>query len=683
MNNSKPLLTISYRLNSANMFVSSIKEDNYYFFVGNHVDSNTVYEPYDNPQDTLLSAYYGMIFGKKIANNDVSLMIRRIDWQSGVVYDIYDHADPNLYESNFYAIVHEGSQYDVFKCLENGGGNPSTVTPSRSDVSVDNDDFYYPNDGYRWKYMYSVSDGVAEQFATNEFFPLIQDEAVKSKAIPGAIDVINVTTPGAGYANYFNGTFNVGDIRLNGDPKKYGISTKNVKTANGFYDGCWLYISSGAGAGQYRQIESYTSNNTHNFIELVEEFDPSDDPENGSVFEVSPSVEIKGDGYETTAAKARAIIDPVGNTVSRVEMLNKGKNYNLAAGYILVASSVGVTANAGVVPIYSPKGGHGYDVAAELGARFVATSVTLNGNESNTVITDNDYSQIGIIKNPQFRKVTLGIEDQNRDFNTNEFVYNIDKIKLDGTANTVMNANTELTSTITLNDITGHEILKTDDVVMLNLGTEYMVANVVSVSNTYITIDKAAVFSTGSNTADIYKVNIKAQGLVDGYAADIVDLTDSTGEFQTGDEIIGTETGTHATVDSIKITDATKTYNTFMGCHTYVGSIVSGEFDLDEQIYQIANAVGKGRFHSSQPDANTGTTRFYVTNQIGLFNTSADGVSLSSEINGLSSGAVANLTDKYLPDLVFGSGDIIYIENGEEITRTDENSETFKIIFEF
>lgn len=683
MINSKPLLTINYRLNAANMFVSSVKEDNYYFFVGNHLDSNTIYEPYDNPQDTLLSAYYGMIFGKKISDNDVSLMIRRIDWQSGVVYDIYDHANPDLYESDFYVIVHDGSQYDVFKCLENGGGNPSTVVPSRSDVSADNDDFFYPNDGYRWKYMYSVSDGMANQFATNEFFPVIQDPSVKAKAIPGAIDVINLTSPGAGYANYFNGTFGVGDIRLNGDPKKYGISTPNINTSNGFYDGCWLYISNGAGAGQYRQIENYSSNNTHNFIELVEEFDPSDDPENGSVFEITPSVEIKGDGYETIAAKARAIIDPVGNTVSRIEMLNKGKNYNLAAGYILISSSVGVTANAGVVPIYSPKGGHGYDVAAELGARYVATSITLNGNESNTVITDNDYSQIGIIKDPLFRKVTLGVSEQNRDFNTNENVFKIDKTKLKGSANTVLNGNNELTTTVTLNDVNGHDILKVNDTMMLNLGTEYMVANVVSVSNNYLVIDKAAVFGTNIESADIYKVDIKARGLVDGYAVDVVDLTDSSGEFSTGDEIIGTITGTHGIVDSVEITETQKTYNTFMGCHTYVGSIISGQFDEDEQIYQIANAVGKARFHSSQPDADTGNTRFYVTNQVGIFNTSADGVSLNSEINGLSSGAVANLTDKYLPDLVFGSGDIVYIENGEEIKRSDENSETFKIIFEF
>jgi hypothetical protein len=674
---------MSYRVNSTELFIDSVKDNNHYLFVGNHVSTNTVSEPYDNPQDTLLKAHYGMIFGKKITENDVCAMIRRIDWQSGIVYDIYDHTDPSLYESDFYVIVREGTQYDVFKCLENGGGNPSIVAPSRSEVSVDNDDFYYPNDGYRWKYMYSISDAQAEKFATPQYFPLIQDQAVKLKAIDGAIDVINVVTPGSGYANYFTGTFGVGDIRLNGDPKIYGISTEGVKTSNGFYDSCWLYIASGAGAGQYRQIESYSSNSTYNFVELVEAFDPADDPENGSVFEIYPSVDIVGDGYETIAAKARAIIDPVGNTVSRVEMLNKGKGYNSATGKVMAASSVGVTANSGVVPIYSPKGGHGFDVATELGARFVVTSVTLNGSEANTVITENDYSQIGIIRNPEFRKITLNITGQNRDFDTNEDVFSIDTVLLDGTANTVVNANTELTTTITLNNVVGHNILSSGDTIVLNSGTSYQIANVVSVSNTSVVMDKAAIFNTASTPATISKATIKAYGLVDGFATGLVDLTKSTGEFQTGDIVIGSTTGTRAEVSTVRITGALKSYNTFLGCHTYIGDVVSGQFDPDEQVFQVANAVARATFNSQEPDGLTGKTRFYVTNQYGLFNTSADEISLTSKINGLTSGAVADLTDKYLPDLVFGSGDIIYIENGEQITRSNENSETFKIVFGF
>ena len=202
-------------------------------------------------------------------------------------------------------------------------------------------------------------------------------------------------------------------------------------------------------------------------------------------------------------------------------------------------------------------------------------------------------------------------------------------------------------------------------------------------SNNYIEMDKAAQFNTGSNSACLFKVNIKARGLVDGYAADVVDVTNAAGEFSVGDEVIGERTGTHGIIDFVQITETTKSYNTFMGCHTYVGSITSGEFTPDEQIYQVANAVGRANIHSITDDAATGTLRFYVTNQIGVFNTSGDDVNTSSEINGFSSGAVANLTDKYLPDLVFGSGDIVYVENGEAIIRSNENSETFKIIFEF
>ena len=39
--------------------------------------------------------------------------------------------------------------------------------------------------------------------------------------------------------------------------------------------------------------------------------------------------------------------------------------------------------------------------------------------------------------------------------------------------------------------------------------------------------------------------------------------------------------------------------------------------------------------------------------------------------------------DKYTPEIVFGSGRIIYLENLDPITRANTQSEVFKLIFEF
>src|SRR4051812_27611092 len=107
MTDSKSLLTINYRLAAAESFSSSIENEQYYLFTGNHLNSNTISTPYDNTRDTLITAYYGMIFGKKINTADINLMIRRVDWETGVVYDIYDHSDPTLYDKSFFVVVHD------------------------------------------------------------------------------------------------------------------------------------------------------------------------------------------------------------------------------------------------------------------------------------------------------------------------------------------------------------------------------------------------------------------------------------------------------------------------------------------------------------------------------------------------------------------------------------------------
>lgn len=683
MNNAKSLLTVNYKHDSAHDFVSSISDNQYYFFVSNHINANNTIRPFDNEQDTLITSYQGMIFGKKINSNDANLMIKRIDWQSGTVYDIYDHTDEMLYDRKFYVCVQEGTQRDIFKCLENGSGTPSTVSPSRTNVGTGGEDFFYPVDGYRWKYMYSISDADWDKFATNDYIPVFDDPGVKSKATPGSLDVVKITSPGKGYSNYLSGTFGIADIRLNGDPKKYALSGSNTNTANGFYDACWLYISSGSGSGQYRMIESYSSNATHNFITLTEEFDTADLPQNGSVFEITPSVQIIGDGREVSSASARAIIDSAsGNTVSRIEMISRGEGYYHASASVMASASVGVKSQVGLVPIISPYNGHGYSSEKELGGKFAGLSVKLIGNESNTIIVDNDYSQVGILKNPTFRNVKLTLTNQNRDFDSNEWVYKVETSQLNGTVQTTLNANLALTASITTS-INAHSITRVGDTILIEDGLNYQLANVVSVSNTGLVMDSAALWDTGTGTANIHLASTSSVGLIDGFATGSVILTDTLGSFSVGDIIIGSETGTHAEILTVENNGITKGFSTFIQAYTYIGSMTQGTFIPDELIYQMDNVNVVARYHSTTPDQDTGTLRIYATNQIGVFNTSSDDINTSDEIKGDSSGAIAQLTNKYLPDLVYGSGEVVYIEYGDSISRALEKTETFKFVFAF
>lgn len=684
MDDQRLLLTINYKLDAAQNFVSSIGDHIYYFFVSNHIDANNNIRPFNNEQDILVSSHQGMIFGKKIHSNDVSLMIRRVDWVANTVYHVYDHRDPDLYDKDFYAIVHEGTQWNVFKCLENGSGNPSTVAPSKDNVGATSQDFFYPNDGYRWKFMYSVTDADEDKFATTEYFPVGIDDNTRLNSTPGSLDSVIVESPGRGYGNYFDGSFGIGDIRLNGDPKKYAISTPGVKTTNGYYDGCWLYISSGPGAGQYRMIDSYISNSTYNYVTLESQFDPADSPQNGSIFEISPSISIVGDGREILSAVGRAIVNPVGNTIARIEMIERGLKYSHAMASVSASPVVGVTAQATITPMLSPFNGHGFNPEIELGSKYAGITVKLQGTEGNTIITDNDYSQMGIIKNPLFRDVEITLANQSRDFNVDEIVYGFTTNQLQGTIQTTTNANNELTDTLSVNGVNATQIVGTGDTIVINYASSYQMANVVSVTSSSIQMDTIALWNTGSNTANVFSAKVNSMGLITGFAAGSVILTNTTGNIKNGDRLIGAETGIYAEANVVTITSVNKTFDTFMGAHTYLGTIDQGSFIQDEVVYQLDNPSANARFHSSVADPLTNTFRIYTTNQFGNFVTAADAsLTSSDQIKGATSGAIATLTNKYLPDLVYGSGEVTYIEYGDSISRAADNTETFKIVVSF
>jgi len=80
--------------------------------------------------------------------------------------------------------------------------------------------------------------------------------------------------------------------------------------------------------------------------------------------------------------------------------------------------------------------------------------------------------------------------------------------------------------------------------------------------------------------------------------------------------------------------------------------------------------------HSVTTDG--GTITVYTTNQVGQFIT--DG---ANSIIGSNSGATASFTEAWSPELVFNSGDVLFLQNVNKINRSSNTNETFQIIFEF
>lgn len=102
-------------------------------------------------------------------------------------------------------------------------------------------------------------------------------------------------------------------------------------------------------------------------------------------------VVIQGDGSGATATA-----NVVSGVVTSITVTNKGTGYNNATAYINEAN----TGAAVIVPIISPRGGHGADPVEELGGKYTMLNVRLDGTEGGTISTSNDFRKVGLLKDP-------------------------------------------------------------------------------------------------------------------------------------------------------------------------------------------------------------------------------------------------------------------------------------------
>ena len=108
----------------------------------------------------------------------------------------------------------------------------------------------------------------------------------------------------------------------------------------------------------------------------------------GSGYATAPAVTIIGDG---TGATANSTI--TANVVTSVTITAAGTGYTRAS---VSFASGAATANA----IISPRGGHGSNAVEELGGKYVMLNVRLDGTESNTITTSNEFRQVGLVRDP-------------------------------------------------------------------------------------------------------------------------------------------------------------------------------------------------------------------------------------------------------------------------------------------
>lgn len=192
------------------------------------VDEFNPPDPVDS-YDELSEIYDDMISLKRVTRSDVSQVIRRRSWQTNTVYDMYRNnyspsnlsatGQSKLFDCQFYVM---NSNYDVYKCIYNGqnpeypNGRPSTAEPTGTSTSIIDS----PSDGYKWKYMYTLSISDYIRFVSTDFIPVKTDTTVKSAAVDGAINQVVIKQRGSSIPAGTYYTPVIGDGGLGNDDTK-------------------------------------------------------------------------------------------------------------------------------------------------------------------------------------------------------------------------------------------------------------------------------------------------------------------------------------------------------------------------------------------------------------------------------------------------------------------------------
>ena len=230
------IITNKFRINNAEQFVESFSEtsaETYYLFIGRahawasdaDVQGNTIAEGTDasppTPNDDVTSEFYNyddMLGAKLIASTDVSRAIPRRNWTTGTTYDMYEHnigsgnasasGATNLFDSTYVVM---NSSYAVYKVIENDGATASTVEPTSTSNSI-----FSTSDGYRWKYMYSLTSAETLNFMSTDIIHCSTDSTVSAAAVDGALDTALVVAGGSSYTTSSGSTISAIPIRGDG-----------------------------------------------------------------------------------------------------------------------------------------------------------------------------------------------------------------------------------------------------------------------------------------------------------------------------------------------------------------------------------------------------------------------------------------------------------------------------------
>ena len=235
-------------------------------------------------------------------------------------------------------------------------------------------------------------------------------------------DISSSNTATSGVSNLYDATF----FFMTSEYKVYKVLDNNGGTA---YSGAEPTTTSSTPfeLGGYTLQYMYTLSTsdiqkfvTSDFIPVVTDSTVSGDATDGAIDVVRVTA---GSGYtdgtyyspvDGDGSSAVVEITVSGGAISAqgsagTNMFNAGSGYtfgnvDLTDVYtdsaLTTAGSIGSGTGGAVVPIISPRGGHGFDAIGELGGHYVMMNSKLEQAEGDDVTVANDFREVGIVKDP-------------------------------------------------------------------------------------------------------------------------------------------------------------------------------------------------------------------------------------------------------------------------------------------
>jgi hypothetical protein len=437
------VVSSSYRSDLARLFSKDVYNNDYYLFVSS--TSNTTVSNSNFSKNSFLEK---TLFGKKITTDEIFYMIKNYPWVINTVYDQYDDR-ADMSSLRYYAVVYpennESDDYKIYKCLFNNYGAESIYPPNYSAGTTDQ--IYELGDGYVWKFMYSISVVDFDKYNTNGYIPIMSateemmgantsssntfvsntivfdtaetseirqifvdnlDDNVGYEKVSGTITQVNVRTVGA-----------IGQRKTYVDSVVIQTPTLgDLNAIENYYTGYSIYATTPGddSVSSLHEIDTYTySQSTGTAVIklkgdiLVEDEQDETIPPIGvalnSSYIIVPSVKVLGDG---TGVQAYPIISDTGSILS-VEVIQPGTGYTNAVAFVPdpfafdPTSPGSLSIRVELRPVLSSPGGHASNLINELGCRHVLAYSGITISDNNTIPTTNDFTSLGLVKNPSFK----------------------------------------------------------------------------------------------------------------------------------------------------------------------------------------------------------------------------------------------------------------------------------------